>query len=120
MQHSIERVAGSIQITDMNFQNKNNKRISINVMTTNYMKKETEPPPKMCISNKPKTKDSLQLITLMMEAVRTSETSVYFNVTQCYIPEDSKFNTPMLYSSSLKVLHHWSDISKRYEQLCVH
>jgi hypothetical protein len=31
---------------------------------------------------------------LMMEAVCTSETSVYFNVTaQCYIPEDSKLHT---------------------------
>jgi hypothetical protein len=30
----------------------------------------------------------------MMEAVRTSETSVHFNVsTRCYIPEDSKLHT---------------------------
>jgi hypothetical protein len=33
-------------------------------------------------------------IALLMEAVRTSETSVYFNVTaRRYIPEDSKLKT---------------------------
>jgi hypothetical protein len=32
-----------------------------------------------------------RLITLMMEAVRTSETSAYFNeCTGCFVPEDSK------------------------------
>jgi hypothetical protein len=34
-----------------------------------------------------------EMIALMMEAVRTSETSVNFNVTTwCYIPEDSKLD----------------------------
>jgi hypothetical protein len=34
-----------------------------------------------------------------MEAVRTSETSVNFNVTTCrYIPEDSKLHTHRLYN----------------------
>jgi hypothetical protein len=33
------------------------------------------------------------IIALMMEAVRTSETSVNFNLTtRCYIPEDSKLH----------------------------
>jgi hypothetical protein len=36
----------------------------------------------------------LRFIALMMEAVRTSETSVNFNVTaRRYIPEDSKLHT---------------------------
>jgi hypothetical protein len=37
------------------------------------------------------------VITLTMEAVRTSETSVYFNVTRRrYIPEDSNLHTRRL------------------------
>jgi hypothetical protein len=36
----------------------------------------------------------IAFIALMMEAVRTSETSVNFNVaTRLYIPEDSKLHT---------------------------
>jgi hypothetical protein len=36
----------------------------------------------------------INAIALMMEAVRTSEMSVHFNVTTwCYIPEDSKLHT---------------------------
>jgi hypothetical protein len=47
---------------------------------------------------------SLFIITQMMEAVHTSETSVNFNVTTwCYIPEDSKLHGNALFvcSSSL-------------------
>jgi hypothetical protein len=44
-----------------------------------------------------------RFIAVMMEAVRTSETSVIFNVTtRCYIPEDSKSRT-ICYSSLRKI-----------------
>jgi hypothetical protein len=41
--------------------------------------------------------DSLIFIVLMMEAIRTSETSVYFKTTRCYIPEDSKLYDTSVY-----------------------
>jgi hypothetical protein len=41
-----------------------------------------------------RTASIIRVIALMMEAVRTSYTSVYFNVTtRRYIPQDSKLHT---------------------------
>jgi hypothetical protein len=42
------------------------------------------------------------IIALMMEAVRTSETSINFNVTtRHYLPEDSKLHTTLMFNTWL-------------------
>jgi hypothetical protein len=58
------------------------------------------------VSEVPAASIIMAIITVMMEAVCTSETSVHFNVsTRRYIPEDSKLHTRRRENLKSHVIH---------------